>query len=300
MLSLGINRRQMLATSVVGSSMLDWSRHVPAAEKLDTVSFVIVSDTHLGRKESASPERNWRKAIAEINAQPGQLVLHLGDIIDSGRKEQYPIYAETRKLLNKPIHEVPGNHDPTDLFTSYISKHTDRSVDYRGIRFVLFNNTHRDSHDGFISSEQIEWLEQQCREAAQRALKVVMCCHIPIHSNKHPDRGWYVKPSSGQNEFYGLLERHADRILVCLHGHFHNGIRGWRDHGETVEALCPSVCYNQDRRLNERIVDGEATGFYVNELRPGYVLAELGRGRLTLRYKPLDAAPNGEYSAGWM
>ena len=34
-----------------------------------------------------------------------------------------------------------------------------------------------------------------------------------------------------------LRQRHADRILACLHGHFHNGIRGWRDHGQTVEVL---------------------------------------------------------------
>ena len=40
-------------------------------------------------------------------------------------------------------------------------------------------------------------------------------------------------------------------------------------------------------------------GFFVEELRPGYVLAELGKGKLTLRYKPLGADQHGVYSAVW-
>ena len=294
-----IDRRQVLMAGAAGGAAWCWSQRLAAADDLDPLSFIVVSDTHLGRKDNDYSEKNWRKAIAEINAQPGQFVLHLGDVVDSGREAQYPIYAETRKSLNKPIHEIPGNHDPADLFQKYVVEQTDRSVDYGGVRFVLFNNAHRDSHDGFITTRQIAWLADQCDEAAQKELRIVICCHVPIHANRHPDRGWYVKPSNGQNEFYDLQQQHADRILACLHGHFHNGIRGWRDHGKTVEVLFPSVCYNQSRGLTDRIAEGKATGFFVDELRPGYVLAELGKGRLSLRYKPLDEAQNGEYAADW-
>ncbi|WP_298858992.1 metallophosphoesterase [uncultured Gimesia sp.] len=294
-----LNRRQMLATSAVGGAAMFWSQRVSAADDLNKLSFVVVSDTHLGRKNNQSSEKQWRAAIAEINKQPGQFVLHLGDVVDSGREEQYPIYVETRKALNKPIHEIPGNHDPNDLFQKYVTKQTDRFVDYGGVRFILFDNAHRDSHDGFITSEQIDWLKTQCADATLKKLKIVMCCHVPIHSNKNPDRGWYVKPSNGQKAFYELQQRYADRILACLHGHFHNGIRGWRDHGNMVEVLCPSVCYNQNRGLKDRIADGKATGFFVDELRPGYVLAELGEGYLKLRYKPLGKAQTGEYEADW-
>lgn len=294
-----LSRREVLANSVAGTAALCWSQYVDAAGDLEPLSFVIVSDTHLGRKDNDSSERNWRKAIAEINDQPGEFVLHLGDVVDSGRESQYPIYAETRKLLNKPIHEIPGNHDPVDLFRTHVVEQVDRSIDYGGVRFVLFNNAHRDSHDGFITEEQITWLSQQCENAASQGLKIVICCHVPIHANKHPDRGWYVKPADGQRAFYELQELHADRILACLHGHFHNGIRGWRDHGQTVEVLCPSVCYNQSRGLTQHIADGKASGFFVDELRPGYVLATLGKGRLKLSYKPLGESQNGDYFATW-
>jgi predicted phosphodiesterase len=295
-----VNRRQTLAAGVATTASLCSTYRLPAAEDVKPLSFIIVTDTHLGRNDNASAEKNWRRAIEEINQQAGDFVLHLGDVVDSGREAQYPLYVETRKLLNKPIHEIGGNHDPADLFSKYVVDKPDRSVDYGGVRFVLFNNAHEDSHLGFITSEQNAWVAEQCDEAAGKNLKVVICCHVPIHANKHPDRGWYVKPTDGQKEFYETQRRHADRIVAFFHGHFHNGIRGWRDHGQTVEVLCPSVCYNQNRGLKDHIAGGKATGFFVDELRPGYVLAEVGNGKLTLRYKPLWDDVHGEYVAEYV
>lgn len=293
------NRRRMLATTAISGAAFTWSCRLPAADGLDVLSFVVVSDTHLGRNDNLSAERNWRQAINEINQSPGQFILHLGDVVDGGRESQYPIYAESRKLLNKPIHEIPGNHDPAELFEKNVIEEIDRSVDSGRVRFILFNNSRRDSHDGFITAKQIDWLETQCAEAAKKDLKMVVCCHVPIHTNKHPDRGWYVKPDNGQHAFYAIQRRYADRILACFHGHFHNGIRGWRDNARTVETMFPSICYNQNRGLKDHIAEGNATGFFVDELRPGFVLAELGMGRLTLRYKPLGQAFSGEYEAQW-
>lgn len=294
---MSFDRRAFLAASA--GTVLIGTQRLPAAERLEEFSFVLVSDTHLGRQDSQTPERQWRTAIAEINGLPGEFVLHLGDVVDSGREPYYPLYAELRKTLKKPIHEIPGNHDPVELFERHIARPIDRAFDFGGVRFLLFNNSHNDSHLGFITAEQQAWLEKQCAEAAARDLKIVACCHVPIHKNLAPDRGWYVKSEDGQTAFYELVERHADRFLACFHGHFHNGIRGWRDRRTMIETLLPSVCYNQNRNLKEAIAAGKTQGFFVDELRPGYTLATLGRGRLTLRYKPLGNEPNGEYRADW-
>ena len=291
-------RRALLVAGAAGLIPLG-SRRLAAADDLPEFDFIIVSDTHLGRQEAHAPERNWRRAIAEINELPGAFVLHLGDVVDSGRATQYPLYAEIRKELKKPIHEVPGNHDPHELFTQHIQAKIDRSFVHAGVRFVLFGNAHTDSHLGFITPEQIAWLGEEFSAAAKQDEKIVVCCHVPIHKNLSPDRAWYVKPEDGQTAFYELLDRHAGRVLACLHGHFHNGIRGWRDRQQIVEVLCPSVLYNQDRNFAASIEAGKAQGFSVAEFRPGYVLAKLGRGRLTMHYKPLGEASHGEYQANW-
>lgn len=292
-------RRAFLSAAAVGGAGLVWTQRLPAAAALDEFAFVLVSDTHLGRQESKAPERQWRQAIDEINAAPSDFVLHLGDVVDSGRPAQYPVYAELRKTLRKPIHEVPGNHDPVELFETHIRTPIDASFDHAGVRFILFNNSHNDSHLGFITPEQTAWISKLCDEAAAQNLKIVVACHVPIHKNSAPDRGWYVKPEDGQTGFYEAIDRHVDRVLAVFHGHFHNGIRGWRDRGKLVEVLCPSVCYNQSRKLEEALQAGKTTGFFVPELRPGYTLVTLGRGRLTMQYKPLGADVNGEYAAEW-
>jgi predicted MPP superfamily phosphohydrolase len=269
------------------------TRRLPAAEGLKPLKFVIVSDTHLGKGESEGPGRNWDKAIDEINGLPGDFVLHLGDVVDSGREPFYPKYVASRAKLKKPIHEIPGNHDPEDLFRKYVSAEIDRSVDYGGVRFVLMGNAHRDSHLGFITPQQIEWLDGQCREAAASDLKLALCLHVPVHTNAHPDRGWHVKPADGQTALYEIVDRYADRLVGLLHGHFHNGIRGWRDRKGLLETVLPSVLYNQDRGWKQK----GAPGFVLDEFRPGYTLATLGDGKLVLEYKVLGADVNGRYEA---
>ena len=288
------SRRAFLAS--MGATLLT-SRWLPAAEGLEEFQFVVVTDTHLGRQSSKTPERQWRSAIEEINQAQGEFVLHLGDIVDSSSEGQYPIYAETRKLLTRPIHEVPGNHDRLPLFEQHVRKEVDTVFDHKGVRFILLANAHHDSHLGFFTPQQIAWLAERCREAAGQDLKIVVCCHVPVHTNRNPDRGWHVKPDDGQTAFYEVVDRHAERMLACFHGHFHNSIRGWQDRKSLVEVLFPSLCHNQNRRLHEHIAAGRASGFYVDELRPGYVLATLGRGRLTLQYKPLAADVSGEHTA---
>ncbi|MEO8498128.1 MAG: metallophosphoesterase, partial [Planctomycetota bacterium] len=216
----------------VASAILWPTCLIAKAASREPLSFVIVTDTHLGYKDNDSAAKLWQKTAAEINNAPGNLVLHLGDIVDGGREEQYPIYLESRRSIKKPIHEIPGNHDPEDLFRKHIREATSMVIEQEWLRFLLLNNARRDSHDGFLSVEQLSWLESHCEQAKREDRFVCICMHVPAHPNQHPDRGWYVKPKSGADEFNELLERYQDRIVAVLHGHFHNGIRGWNDrHG---------------------------------------------------------------------
>jgi hypothetical protein len=228
-----------------------------------------------------------------MNDGTASFVLHLGDVVDGGREQQYPLYVQARAKLHKPVFEVPGNHDPQTLFDKYIREEVDTSFERDGIRFVLFNNSDPASHMGFIKPAQLKWLAAQCAAAAKADQFIVLACHVPVHANRHPDRGWYVKPEDGQSEFYALLEQHRRRVLFMAHGHFHNGIRGWSDHSPLVEFSVPSNCYNQDRGL----IAKQAPGFAVDEFRPGYVTATLGRGKLRLDYKPLQAESKAYYES---
>ena len=61
-----------------------------------------------------------------------------GDVVDGGRAEQYPIYRRIRDGIGKPVHEIPGNHDPEKLFEKHLGQPADRFFERGGIRFGLF------------------------------------------------------------------------------------------------------------------------------------------------------------------
>jgi hypothetical protein len=75
-----------------------------------------------------------------------------------------------------------------------------------------------------------------------------------------------------------------------LHGHFHNGVRGWEDRGPLQEICFPSALYNGDRKLAEQ----KAPGYYLAEFRPGFVQVDVKAERLVLRYKPLGVTQTAD------
>src|SRR5688572_96145 len=287
-----LSRRSALAPlGLELAGTLSWPSWIRAAEReIPEFSFVVVSDTHLGRGDQEGPARQWAEAAKEIDASPGDLVLHLGDVVDGGRERQYAVYRDLRKSIRKPAYEVPGNHDPQELFEKHLRKPVELAFDHKGVRFLLLNNSRPDSHDGFLTARQLAWLGEQCAGASKKELFVMLAMHVPVHENKHPDRGWYVRAKDGQTELYALLRRHKDRVLALLHGHFHNGVRGWEDHAPLQEVVFPSALYNQDRRLAQQ----KAPGFYLAEHRPGFVRVSLSREGMKLSYKPVGESDTAE------
>ncbi len=241
--------------------------------------FLVVSDTHLGRSDNSAAAEQWKKTAAELGKAAGDLVLHLGDIVDGGREPQYAIYKEIRDKIKKPVHEIPGNHDPLELFEKHIRQPIDTVVDHDWLRILLLGNARVDSHDGFLTAAQLKWIDEHCADAAARGRYVILCMHVPAHANGHPDRGWYVKPADGQQGLYEIVTRHQQHILALFHGHFHNGIRGWDDHAPVHEILFPSALYNQDRELEQ-----QAPGYNLPEFRPGFMQVTIEEGRMSLNY----------------
>lgn len=283
------SRRTALKCSVASAVLWPTCLQATAADRKE-LSFVIVTDTHIGYRGQESAAKLWNKTAIEINEVPGDLVLHLGDIVDGGREEQYPIYLESRKLIEKPIHEIGGNHDPDELFRKYIREEVSTVVEHEWMRFLLVNNARRESHDGFLSAEQLVWLDAKCDEAERDDRLVCICMHVPAHLNRPPDRAWYVKPGSGHDEFGEILRKFHNRIVMVAHGHFHNGIRGWNDRHGVHEICFPSALYNQNRGLEEKA----APGFNPAEFRAGYTLVRIAEGAMTLQYKPTGSEASVE------
>jgi calcineurin-like phosphoesterase family protein len=282
-----LSRRRMLASLGVacGALVLRPRCLQGAGEKLPEITFPVVTDTHLGYQGKDSAKGQWEKTAAELDAAPGPFVLHLGDVVDGGREEQYPIYLDVRKRIKKPVHEIPGNHDPLEKFAKHLRKTVDVAIEHEWLRVVLLGNAHTDSHDGFLSADQLKWLGEECAQAAKREQRLLLAMHVPAHTNANPDRGWYIKPENGQKELYALVQQHRDRVLALFHGHFHNGLRGWDDRAPVHEVVFPSALYNQDRKLEA----AKAPGYNPDEFRAGYTQVRIKAGAIELAYKPVGA-----------
>ncbi len=285
------SRRRVLLHAAVGMSTLvlkPSALHVRAAER-KPLSFLVVSDTHLGYRDQESARQQWEKTAKALAAARGEFVLHLGDVVDGGREAQYPVYLETRATISKPVHEIPGNHDPHELFSKHIRTTVDMAFDHEWLRVILIGNARPDSHDGFITIAQLKWLDEQLQEVRASGRRAILGMHVPAHRNVHPDRGWFVKPQDGQRDLYELIDRHKAIVIALFHGHFHNGLRGWDDRAPIHEICFPSALYNQDRKLQEQ----NAPGYNLPEFRPGFTHVELDGALLKLTYQPVgqqDAA----------
>ncbi len=284
MLNHTVSRRQLLAAAITtaGSCVLS-PQCLRGQERLPRLSFIVVSDTHVGYREKDAAARQWEKTAGEIARADGDLVLHLGDVVDRRQESQYPIYLAAREKIGKPIYEIPGNHDPPELFGKYIREAIDTVIEHQGVRFLLINNAHVDSHDGFLRDDQIDWIDSQCAAAAKHNQYLLICMHVPVHKNLPPDRAWYVKPEHGQTKFYQMLDKHTASVIALMHGHFHNGIRGWDDRAPIQEICFPSALYNQDRKLEAR----GAPGYNPDEFRPGFTLVTIDGGQMKLTYQPV-------------
>jgi hypothetical protein len=148
----------------------------------------------------------------------------------------------------------------------------------------------------FLERRAATWTESQLADAAKHDMLAIVCMHVPAHSNKHPDRGWHIKPEHGQRELYSALARHSGRVLALFHGHFHNGLRGWDDaapqgqEARPVHEICfPSALYNQDRKLTEQ----QAPGYNVAEFRPTYCVVTLDQGKMQVQLRVVGQGDAG-------
>lgn len=281
------NRRSFLAAATAPLMLPLRSIFADEAPRPE-LKFLVITDTHLGYKNGDSAAKLWTKTAAELAKQDGAFVLHLGDVVDGGREEQYPIYLKTRESIGKPVYEIPGNHDPQALFEKHIRPSVDTTFDHQWLRVILLNNSRFDSHDGFLAVEQLDFLSRQLLEARKVSKKVFIAMHVPAHDNKHPDRGWHVKPKDGQAEFYEIVTAKDSPVLALFHGHFHNGLRGWDDRKPLHEVCFPSALYNQDRKLEEQ----KAAGYNPIEFRPGYSVITLRKDMVLIDFRVTGTKEN--------
>jgi 3',5'-cyclic AMP phosphodiesterase CpdA len=188
-----------------------------AAAGSGDLTFVQISDTHIGFKRDANPDvvGSLRRAIADIHALPQQpaFVVHTGDVSHLSKPEEF---GSARELLAEikvdRVHTVPGEHDTIDDGVAGYLKFFDQG----GVHFVGLTNTlnFKAGTMASLGDEQLAWLKADLSNRS-RSTPVVVLAHIPMWTIWEP-WGWGTSDSA---QAMALLRPFGS--VTVLNGHIH-------------------------------------------------------------------------------
>ena len=193
------------------------------------LTFVQISDTHIGFKRDANPDvvGSLRRAIADIHALPQTpaFVVHTGDVSHLSKAEEFGSAKELlREIRVDRVHTVPGEHDTIDDGVTGYLKFFDHdgngrawySFDQNGVHFIGLTNTlnFKAGTMASLGDEQLDWLKKDLsgRSSSQ---PIVVLGHIPMWTIWEP-WGWGTSDSA---QAMGLLRPFGS--VTVLNGHIH-------------------------------------------------------------------------------
>lgn len=202
---------------------------VDGAQATGELSFVQISDSHMGFNRPANPDvsATLKAAVAKINAleQPPAFMLHTGDITHLSKPEEFDTASEILKSASaNDIFFVPGEHDVlNDDGKSYLERYGKNtkgagwySFDQKGVHFIGLVNVLNLKAGGLgaLGPEQLEWLEDDVKHL-KHSTPIVVFAHIPLWS-VYPQWGWGTDDSA---QALGYLKTFGS--VTVLNGHIH-------------------------------------------------------------------------------
>lgn len=212
----------VLKSTALGAQMGSAKKHG------NQLSFVQVSDSHMGFNKPANPDvvGTLKAAVDKINALPDapDFILHTGDITHLSTPEQFDTVEQILKSTNKEVFFVPGEHDVLNddgaMFRERYARNSKGSgwysFDKNGAHFIGLVNVMNLKAGGLgnLGHEQLEWLEDDLR-AVKHSTPVVVFAHIPLWT-VYPQWGWGTDDGA---QALAYLKKFGS--VTVLNGHIH-------------------------------------------------------------------------------
>ncbi len=193
------------------------------------LSFVQISDSHIGFNKPANPDvtATLQEAVAKVNALPAPpaFVLHTGDLTHLSKAAEFDTLEQVLKGLNtQQVFYVPGEHDVLndngEQYRQRFGKETVgegwHSFDQKGVHFIGLVNVVNLKAGGLgsLGQEQLEWLEKDAKRL-KPSTPIVVFAHIPLWA-VYPEWGWGTDDSA---QALSYLKRFGS--VTVLNGHIH-------------------------------------------------------------------------------
>jgi 3',5'-cyclic AMP phosphodiesterase CpdA len=214
----------VLKSFALGSRM----DHGMKSSKAGELSFVQISDSHMGFNKPANPDviSTLKAAVDKINALPHQpeFILHTGDISHLSNPEEFDTVDQILKATNQEIFFVPGEHDVLNddgaMFRERYAKQAIGqgwySFDKRGVHFIGLVNVMNLKAGGLgtLGNDQLQWLKDDLKQH-KSSTPIVVFAHIPLWT-VYPQWGWGTDESA---QALSYLKRFGS--VTVLNGHIH-------------------------------------------------------------------------------
>jgi 3',5'-cyclic AMP phosphodiesterase CpdA len=193
------------------------------------LSFVQISDSHMGFSKPANPDvvATLQAAIDKINALPAtpEFLLHTGDISHLSKANEFDMVDQLLRTAKvKDAFFVPGEHDVLNddgkLYRERYGKGTQGSGWYsfgkNGVHFIGLVNAMNLKAGGLgsLGNEQLEWMENDVKHLS-KSTPIIVFAHIPLWS-VYPEWGWGTEDSA---RALGYLKKFGS--VTVLNGHIH-------------------------------------------------------------------------------
>jgi len=211
-----------------------------------------VSDMHLmaGGKLAygvVDTAAHFRRCMAHIQALPQQpdVVVMTGDLVDSGKPEQYMLLREIIAPLSMPVYLIPGNHDDREALRAAFPDHAylnqfppfiQYAIEEHELRIVAVDTVIPGQAGGELCAQRLEWLALTLATAPQRPTLLLMH-HPPFATGiGFMDEIGLANPEA----LAQVVAKHA-QIERILCGHLHRPIQA-RFAG-TLACTAPSTAH---------------------------------------------------------
>jgi len=193
------------------------------------LSFVQISDSHMGFNKSANPDvaGTLQAAVDRINglSTTPEFMLHTGDISHLSKPGEFDTVDQILKSASaKTVFFVPGEHDVLDDDgKQYLARYGKGargggwySFDMKGVHFIGLVNVLNLKAGGLgtLGGEQLEWLRDDVGHL-KHSTPIVVFAHIPLWS-VYPEWGWGTDDSA-----QALAHLKKFGSVTVLNGHIH-------------------------------------------------------------------------------
>ena len=210
----------------------------------DILEILQFTDCHIfstaeGRFEGVDTAASLARVIDRINgSESPDLVLVTGDLVHDGVATAYERLLARLKDLHFPVYCLPGNHDDPALMHEFINSGnvlTRKLLDSGRWRIILLDTVLLEEHSGYLSREELSFLDESLSGAGENHVLVVMH-HHPVSVNSPWMDTMILKNS---DEFFTVIDRYP-KVRGIAWGHIHQEF--FRVRNDVILLGTPSTC----------------------------------------------------------